>query len=41
MVFDSAPEYFANPRSVVELESNANGCLGRLVLNACLGEVEG
>ena len=35
-VSDSAPEYCADPRTVVELESDANECLKRWVLNACL-----
>jgi len=30
------PEYCADPRTIVELESDANGCLKRWVLNACL-----
>ena len=35
--FDSAPEYCADPRTIVELESDADGWMRRWMLNACLG----
>ena len=36
-IFDFAPEYCADPRTAVELDSDANECLRRWLLNACLG----